>query len=135
MQEDKNLEKLVDNLMKYDRLQKPSQDFTSSVMEHIESLKTSKTTIVYKPLISKPAWAVIGVCVLVIAGFAVFGTSTSQSTWLPQVNYDALVHNNLTNTLSGFKFSSTTMYAVVLLALMLCIQVPLLKNYMDRQLT
>ena len=132
---DQNLEKLVDKLMHHDGLEQPSNDFTSQVMQHIESLEKSKATV-YKPLIPKPVWYAIAIGMVVLVGF-LYSSSTvdSQSSWLPQVNYDALFHNGMTNIVSAFKFSTTTMYVLGLFAIMLCIQIPLLKNYMDRRLS
>lgn len=132
---DQNLEKLVDKFMKHDTLEQPSNDFTSQVMQHIESLEKSKATV-YEPLIPKAVWYAIAVGMVVLIGFLYSGTVVdSQSSWLPNVNYDALLHNAMTSILSSYKFSSTTMYALVLLAIMLCIQIPLLKSYMDRRLS
>ena len=132
---DQNLEKLVDKLMQHDTLEQPSNDFTSQVMQHIDALEKSKATV-YKPLIPKPIWYAITIGMVVLVGFLYPGSAVdSQSSWLPEVNYDALVHNGMTHILSAFKFSTTTMYVLILFAVMICIQIPLLKSYMDRRLT
>ena len=121
--------------MQHDTLEQPSNDFTSQVMQHIDALEKSKATV-YKPLIPKSVWYAIAIGMVVLVGFLYSGSAAdSQSSWLPQVNYDALVHNGMTRILSAFKFSTTTMYVLLLFAVMICIQIPLLKSYMDRQLT
>ena len=126
MKEDKNIEKLVENMMKLESVQKPSHDFTSSVMQQIEALEQSKVTI-YKPLISKPVWYAIGFGMVALIGFLLFGNTTVENTWLPEMNY------NLSYKFPEIEFSSTMMYAMVFLVLMLGIQIPLLKNYFDKR--
>lgn len=131
---DQNIEKLVDKLMQHDSLEQPSLDFTSNVMQRIEAEAKSKVTV-YKPLIAKPVWYAIAAAMVVLVGF-LYSSSTvgSESSWLPEVNYDALFENKLTNTLSAFKFSSTTMYAFLFFAVMLCVQIPVLKRYLNHRL-
>jgi len=131
-EDNKQIERLVDKMMKHDSLQKPSSDFTANIMAQVEALGTSKS-IAYKPLISKPVWVLIGLGVLAIVGYAMTGTTTTENTWMPEWNLDSLYSNSLTNTLSKLKFSSITMYAVVFFALMLGIQIPLLKRQHDKK--
>lgn len=130
---DKELEKLVDKMMQYEMLKTPSQDFTANIMKQIETLQEKKTTV-YKPLISKPVWAVLAVCFTGLFLFLVFGNTSQESTWMPVVNTDVLYNNQLTKALSGIKFSSITMYACLFFALMLGVQIPLLKRYHERHL-
>lgn len=134
MKDDKKqeLERLVDKMMKHDSLQKPSDDFTVNIMDQVEALKASKS-IAYKPLISKPVWVLIGLGVLAIVGYAITGTTTPESSWMPEWNWNSLYNNSFTNTLSKIKFSSVTMYGVVFFALMLGIQIPLLKRQHDKK--
>lgn len=130
---DSNFEKLVGKMMKSDRLEKPSADFSFHVMEQIESLQKSKATV-YKPLISKPVWYVIGLSMVVLVVFVFLGNGTETETWMPTVNYNALFHNNFMNSLSRIKFSSTLMYTMVFFVLMLGVQIPMIKNFYDKHL-
>jgi len=130
---DKELEKLVDKLMQHETLKTPSQDFTDNVIRHIKILEDKKATA-YKPLIPKPIWALLAACFVGIFLFLVFGTPSQESTWMPAMNTDVLYDNQLTKALSGVKFSSITMYAFVFFALMLGIQIPLLKRYYEKGL-
>lgn len=129
---DQNIEQLVNKIMQHDRLETPSSDFTRHVMQHLEAVERSKATV-YKPLISKPVWALIGFGVLGLIGFAIFGNSPAENTWMPEWNLNTLYDNSFTNTLSKIKFSSVTMYGVVFFALMLGIQIPLLKRQHDKK--
>ena len=56
--EDKNIEKLIDHLMKDTTLESPSFDFTSKVMSQVTVTKTSDITT-YQPLISTRTFLVI----------------------------------------------------------------------------
>lgn len=56
--EDKNIEKLVDHIMKDTILESPSFDFTSKIMSQVLATKTSDVTV-YKPLISRTTFIAI----------------------------------------------------------------------------
>ena len=101
-------------------------------MSKIELLSETKT-IVYKPLIPKYVWWLLGLgfvalIVNVILNKSSDSSSLSERYNLPEVSFD--VFNNL-----SVDFSSTLMYATVLLAIMVAIQVPLLKQYFNQKLS
>lgn len=130
--EDKRIEELVDKLMANDSLEKAPVNFTNDVMSKIEVLSETKT-IVYKPLIPKYVWWLLGLgfvalIVNVILNKSSDSSSLSERYNLPEVSFD--VFNNL-----SVDFSSTLMYATVLLAIMVAIQVPLLKQYFNQKLS
>lgn len=130
--EDKRIEELVDKLMANDSLEKAPVNFTNDVMSKIEALSETKT-IVYKPLIPKYVWWLLGLgfvalIVNVILNKSSDSSSLSERYNLPEVSFD--VFNNL-----SVDFSSTLMYATVLLAIMVAIQVPLLKQYFNQKLS
>jgi len=130
--EDKRIEELVDKLMANDSLEKAPVNFTNDVMSKIEALSETKT-IVYKPLIPKYVWWLLGLgfvalIVNVILNKSSDSSSLSERYNLPEISFDVL--NNL-----SVDFSSTLMYATVLLAVMVAIQVPLLKQYFNQKLS
>jgi len=130
--EDKRIEELVDKLMANDSLEKAPVNFTNDVMSKIEALSETKT-IVYKPLIPKYVWWLLGsgfvaLIVNVILNKSSDSSSLSERYNLPEMSFD--LFNNL-----SVDFSSTLMYATVLLALMVAIQVPLLKQYFNQKLS
>ncbi|WP_243472554.1 hypothetical protein [Winogradskyella sp. MH6] len=130
--EDKRIEELVDKLMANDSLEKAPVNFTNDVMSKIEALSETKT-IIYKPLIPKYVWWLLGLgfvalIVNVILNKPSDSSSLSERYNLPEVSFD--VFNNL-----SVDFSSTLMYATVLLAIMVAIQVPLLKQYFNQKLS
>lgn len=127
--EDKQLEKLVDRMMKEKTLDTPSIDFTSKVMSQVLATQKSETTI-YKPLISTPTFIIIfGGLIFLIAFILTNGNTSSNNTYL---NLNLNFFTNF-NPVRSFHFSKITTYSVVLTTLMLFIQIPLLKNYFDKK--
>jgi len=129
---DNHIEKIVDKSMKKIALDSPSLDFTKNVMTQIDALEKSSITI-YKPLISKPMWVAVFAVALMVVLYLLFGNSTSQTGWLNFIDLSVITDNRLSNALSSFTISKTLMYALVLFGVMFSIQVPLLKNYFDKQ--
>lgn len=130
--DEKRIEDLVNKLMSADSLEQAPADFTDNVMSQIEAISQSKT-IVYKPLIPKYVWWSIAVGFVGLVGYVILSkpnsaTSLSDRYDLPEVSF------NLLDNLS-FDLSSTLMYATVLLAIMVSIQIPLLKQYFNNRLT
>ena len=128
---DKRIEKFVDRLMSNDQLETTSSNFTGDVLSKIEHLSASKATV-YKPLIPKPVWWVLG---LGLVGLFVYMFMVN-----PQGDYS--ITETLGLSLPEFNpfqnidvsFSKTLVYAIVLPAIMLSVQIPLLKHYVNRHL-
>jgi hypothetical protein len=123
---DKNIEKLIGKIMMENTLEYPSIDFTSKVMSHIVATEKSKIQN-YKPLISTPIWIVILGSLVASILYAVFYNKPYES---------EMVHSyvvNVSNILSDFHFSKNTVYAILIVPLMVLIQIPFLKNYYDKK--
>jgi hypothetical protein len=117
--EDKHLEKLIDNMMKDVSLESPSLDFTSMVMSKISKTKT----IVYKPLIPKSTFLFLIGCLSTILIYSFFNGQP-----LKDSSFDfSSVYNKL------IKFSPITIYSTVIATTMLFIQIAFLKNYFNKQ--
>jgi len=129
---EENLEKFIDKLMEYDRLEHPSSNFVNQVMKQVEVLGEKKITV-YKPLISKRAWFAMASLLVVMVAYLYTTSEPSQSSWLTSLNFDTIFNTNFSNPLSKLKFSNYTVYAVVFFAVMLSIQVPLVKQYLDKK--
>ncbi len=130
--EDKYLDSFTKKIIKKASLESPSIHFTSEIMSQVKALNKSKA-IAYKPLISKKAWVFISLSFIGLCTYLIFGTETQQSSWLNGLDFSLLSDSKFTNVLSGFTMSKTLMYAIAFFGLMLCIQIPFLKNYFDRQ--
>lgn len=130
IENNKNLETLVDKLMANDTLEKPSANFTDNILSQLE-VKTQSQKFVYKPLISKHVWSVIVVVVFSAIGYVYLKEPVMNSEILDKVNLSNLFKNPFANI--TIEFSKTLIYAVIFMALMLCIQIPILKNYFNKR--
>lgn len=130
---DKHIEKLVDKMMKETSLETPSIDFTAHVMSQVLKIKTSQATI-YKPLISKWVWYGIFISMLVLITYLSFNDSVVTGGLFEKFNLRILPKFSTPKLFSGLHFSRTSLYACVLLTLMLFIQIPILKHYIDKRL-
>ncbi|WP_460219796.1 hypothetical protein [Psychroserpens sp. MEBiC05023] len=125
---DKHLDNLSRKVIGKSSIDSPSFDFTHTVMSQIYALNTSVTT--YKPLISKRVWFVIMVAVVSVFSYVIFGNSSTDIKWLRDLNMQGVS----LDVFPDFKPSQTLVYAVLLFAIMLCIQIPLLKRYFDKRI-
>lgn len=130
--EDKRIEDLVNKLMEADQLETPSFDFTEKVMSKVEALNTSDATV-YKPLIPKYILWTIAASFIGFVGYVLFKQPTSNTSLLERYNLPELSFNPLENI--SIDFSSTLMYAMVLLAVMFSIQIPILKQYFNNRMS
>ena len=128
---DETLGALVDKLMDNDALESPALDFTAKVMELIEAETVSKA-IVYKPLISKPVWTLLGAALIALVAYIYMYGANSSSGWLDTLDFSLLPKNPLAGIDLGF--SKSAMYAVVLFAVMMGIQIPVLKHYFNKRM-
>jgi hypothetical protein len=127
--EDKLLEKLVDNMMKDSVLETPSFDFTTKVMSQVLATKKSEV-YVYKPLISKPVFIVTFGCFILLFMYLFINKDTQTNTLVNYPNFD-FIHN--INLSSIYNFPKITIYTVVLATFMLFIQISFLKKHFDNQ--
>ena len=125
---DKHLDDLSRKVIGKSMIASPSLDFTPSIMSQIKRLSRSNATT-YVPLISKRMWSLIVIGVIALFAFVIFGTSGDSNVWLQRLTLDKFNLNNLTK----FEFSKTLLYAVVLFAFMICIQIPMLKRFLDKR--
>ncbi len=126
--DEKKIEMFIDKLLSNEVLEQPSFDFTDKVMSKVEAVSS---ITVYKPLIPKYVWTLIAIGFMVLVGYVIFKEPSLKSSWLDGFNLSG-VSNPLRNI--SFNFSKTLMYAMVLLAVMLSIQIPLLKHYFNKRM-
>ncbi len=123
----KHIDQFVDKVMKSSTLETPSFDFTAKVMSQVKATSRSSVTV-YKPLISKPIWGVLVMLTVGVVVFSVFSKDTTTFGWFDQLDF-----SKVPNLFSGVKISQTAMYSLLMFAVMLCIQVPLLKHYFNKR--
>ncbi|TDY14294.1 hypothetical protein [Meridianimaribacter flavus] len=133
--ENKYVEAFTDKVLKDTKLESPSFDFTDAVMSQVEAIQYSKATR-YKPLISKPVWVVISIGFLSFVAYLLFQKNTkSSSEWFTNIDFSLVFDNALTKLFSNLQFSNIFVYAMLLFAIMLCVQISWLKNYFDKRLS
>ena len=130
--DEKRIEDLVNKLMSADSLERAPDDFTDKVMSKIEALSEAKATV-YRPLIPKNILWLLGIGCMAIIGYIIFKQPTTNSKLTEKLNLPDLSLNLLEGW--SFELSNTFVYAVVLFAVMLSIQIPLLKQYFNNRLT
>ncbi|MCD2259997.1 DUF6688 domain-containing protein [Psychroserpens luteolus] len=129
---DKHLDHLSRKVIGKSAIERPSLDFTKDVMSHIKGLSTSKVTT-YVPLISKRVWSMIAIICVGVIGYVVFGTSDSETTIFSSLGLERFTTFEINNPLASVEFSQTLIYAVLLFAVMMCVQIPILKRYFDKR--
>ena len=130
-QDNKKIEGLVNKLMSANSLEKAPLDFTDKVMTRVEALSDSKS-IVYKPLIPKYIWWLIAASFIGSLSYFLFIQPTGNSSFAEKFNLPELSLNPIENL--SLEMSNTMMYAIVLFAIMFCIQVPILKQYLNKRM-
>jgi hypothetical protein len=125
---DKDLDNLSRKVIGKSAIESPSFDFTKTVMSQINALSSSSVTT-YVPLISKQVWTLIELAFVGVFGVVSSGASEEKSGWISKLNLEY----EFANPLAHIELSQTVIYSVVLCAVMICIQIPLLKHYCDKR--
>ncbi len=130
--EDKNWERFVDKAMKEAGLESPSVDFTDKVMKSLELQQVQKSTVVYKPPISRATWIVIVAITAGLLGWTVITGTSLELNWVPTLNE----HISLSTVWEGLTFPSlnyTSLYSLGAFALFVCVQLLIMKRRFDHR--
>ena len=135
MQDDKKtkFDQFIQKRIKEEGLEKPSLNFTNSVISKIETLNEHSEVTVYKPLIPKKIWFSGAAIVIVIFSYLVYGNIDMEFNWLTEMKMQQFGQLNLFDRLPNFNISNIYVYAFIGLAFFVGIQVYLLKTYFDRR--
>ena len=125
---DKDIERLIGKVMKEHVLQEPSFDFTSKVMARV-AVQTK--AVRYQPLISRTGWVMIFGSILASCIYIFSGTAAQPVQY--DLDVSILYNNKVSEAVAGIHFSEATMYAAMVLALLVLIQIPLLKKHFGRK--
>lgn len=128
--EDKNIEKLVENLIAETSVESPSVEFTAKVMSGIYAVERNKI-FMYKPVISKRAWFIIFGIIAALFAFLIFNTqltSAGSNFNLTFFNLDKFV-----KPFFGIEISSMTANVIVVATIMVLIQIFVLKTYLNKR--
>ncbi len=132
-QQSKELEQLVAKAMQKSTLETPSFQFTDKVMTAINAEQKS-ISIHYRPLIPKYMWAAIIVGVVGITAYLWFLIQPAPLN-VSTVSFNFMENVSLSKRIPAFTPSKISGYAIMLFALMLCIQIPMLKQYFNNRET
>ena len=135
MGENKHIEELDAFAKKYIKeipQEKPSLDFTASIMQSIVKESTSKV-FKTKALISKKVWILISLLVLA-ALFVPFKESKISALNLPELDFSFLDKIQMPNLFESFAVSNTVLYSIFFLGLMIIAQVVFLKGYFEKRI-
>ena len=127
--EDKNIEKLVGDMMASNPIERPSVDFTSAVMSAVLATK-AKSSLVYKPLISKRGWFIIVLAFIALSVFLILNQQIVQINKyfdLSSVHFDQFL-----KPFSGLNISPLTANVLIAASVMLLLQLFLLKRHIDK---
>jgi len=134
-----NIENLLDELSKKvitaSNLETPSLDFTANIMSNINVVAKQSESTIYKPLITKKAWFIIAVIFIAVCAYVLLGNTSESIGWFTNVDFSFVPSFNMASVFSEISFSKTVLYAIVVLAFMLFIQIPLLKKYFDTRIS
>ncbi len=132
MEENKELDNFVRSAVREIGLEKPSVNFTDSVLSKINTVSQKNTISVTKPLIPKSVWFCILCVMAVVFGYVIFNSSNAESTWLAAVKLNQLTSFNLSLNMPEFSLPTAFVYGSVAIALFACLQVLLLKQKLDK---
>ena len=124
---DKNIENLIEKMMSEDTLQSPSMDFTSNIMSQILVAEKVQPKV-YQPLISKSVWFFVFVVMIGLVVYANFFSGTEYNLEIGKSYSDKIA-----GAFSRIHFSKNTLYAIMIVPVMVLIQITLLKNYFDKK--
>ncbi|MCL7754661.1 hypothetical protein [Polaribacter sp. Z022] len=136
MEENKNIEKLDAFAKKYVLeipQEKPSVDFTASIMQSILTENTYATNV-FKPkaLITKKGWLLI-IGLLLVAIFVPFKQMKEYSFSIPEFDFSFLNKFQMPNFFESLSVSNIVLYAVFFFGLMIIAQLVFLKGYFDKR--
>ncbi|MCK0192269.1 hypothetical protein [Arenibacter sp. F20364] len=127
------LDKLMGKILKDEALDPPSLDFTAGVMACIQAVKDNPTTV-YEPLISKKAWGILSVGLLLVFVYLLFKEDSSTgSMWLNNFEIPQLKLPNVFVSLPIIAISDTLVYGILAFTICVYVQIFVLKKYLDRR--
>ncbi|PQJ78135.1 hypothetical protein [Polaribacter porphyrae] len=129
----KELDAFAKKYVKEIKQEKPSVDFTVSLMDKIEAIKITASTKV-EPLISKKVWYILFI-VIVALFFIPFKTSNKEITILDKVDFSFLDKLTSVFAFNGFNvsISNTTVYAFLFFGVMIFLQIIFLKKHFNKR--
>lgn len=131
--ENKYLDELSKKIIKEAALESPSFNFTDAIMSQVGTLSAKSSVTIYRPLISKNGWLVIAIVFITLLVIMVMSTEGYSLDVLNKLNFSIISNNKITEAVSSITVSRTFTYSIALFGLMLSVQIPWLKNHLDKR--
>lgn len=132
MKTEKNIEEFTKYIMKEANVEEPSADFLIKVMSSVKLEHKRYTSKIYKPLISKSAWAVIAF-VIISLGVFILGGNSKNSMKIPTTLIALFDRIASINIFERIQISETFAFSFVLFSLLVILQLLVIKNYFNKQ--
>jgi len=132
MKTEKNIEEFTKYIMKEANVEEPSADFLIKVMSSVKLERKRYTSKIYKPLISKSAWAVIAFVIISLSIFILEGNS-KNSMKIPNTHIALFDRIASINIFERIQISETFAFSFVLFSLLVILQLLVIKNYFNKQ--
>jgi len=141
MKPTKNIEEITKYIIKEAKVESPSENFLDKVMNSVKLERKLSLTKVYQPLISKSAWLLISTVFFALS-ILILSANSENSYLLSKVNvsfFDKITSIKILETISSiniFKnihFSSTFTYSFVFFAVLVMLQLLVIKYYFNKQ--
>jgi hypothetical protein len=123
---------IIKQRIKEEGLERPSMNFTNSVIGKIGVQKEDNHLLDYKPLISKKVWYVAAILLLCVFSFLMYSNTLGFNTF-PDVIAQQFKKLNLIERIPNPSISSIYVYAFIGLAFFAGVQVYLLKAHFDKR--
>ena len=118
--EEKELDDFIRKMVVDAGLEKPAPELKTNIMD---SLQKRYSRIIYRSLIPKRGWALIAMSIAVFVGFVVYNPLGIGGFFIDLFPWDV---GNLVGD-----YSSTTVYSVVILGVMMLFQILMIKRRLD----
>ena len=136
MGENKHIEEMDAFTKKYVKeipTETPSLDFTSNLMDKINQLQVAKSSITYKPLISKKGWFIV-FAAIIAAVFIPFQSKEEGLFTLPEFNLSFLEKFNFSGLFDSIQVSNSVLYLAITFSILVFVQILYLKGHFERQI-
>lgn len=130
-QEAKELEKLIAKVMQKAPLESPSLQFTDNIMAAI-NVEEKSVAFRYRPLLPKYIWFVIAAIVVGITTYLWIMLQPAPLDF-PNLLFSFMEKSTFSKEVAAFSPSKVTAYAMLLFAIMLCVQIPVLRSYLTKE--
>lgn len=127
------LDDFINKMIKETPIEKPSIDFSSNVMDAINTLEVKKLTNTFEPLISKKVWLLILAGIISLVIFLLKTGVNMNEGYLSKIDLSRLTSAISLESSYNFTISNTALYGFIFLAIMIPIQIGYLKNYHNRK--